>query len=54
MKRYLASFHGRTKGALGIRYNIETIVEAEDKEKARIRLYDNYEHITGLILTELL
>lgn len=48
--RYKAQFTGRTAGAIGISYPIATEVEAEDREGARLALYDRYEHIAGLTL----
>lgn len=49
---YMAKFTGRNVGADGIFYPIETEVRAENPEAARIALYDRYEHIAGLKLTE--
>ena len=52
MKDYLARFFGRTNGAIGIRYNIETHVSGKNKEDARIKLYDRFEHISELELLD--
>ena len=41
-------FNGRTKGAIGIFYWIDTEVEAKDLEEARMKLYDKYEWILFL------
>jgi hypothetical protein len=51
--RYRAEFWGRTIGAIGVtsRYVVE--VEADNLEAARLKLYDTYEHISGLRLTPL-
>lgn len=53
MKTYQAIFYGRKVAADGIRYLIETTVEADNKESARLRLYDHYEHISDLVLHEI-
>jgi hypothetical protein len=52
MKTYTARFYGRLKGALGVSYWIETQVEVDAIETARIKLYDRYEHISHLTLTD--
>jgi hypothetical protein len=52
MKNYRASFTGRKVGAIGITYFIIDYVEAENEEQARLKLYDRYEHITGLKLDD--
>lgn len=52
MKTYRAVFQGRAKGALGIFYPMSTEVTAENEEAARLRLYDRFEHISSLRLTE--
>lgn len=52
MKRYTASFTGRKVGAIGITYYIQDWVEAENEEQAKLKLYDKYEHITGLNLRD--
>ena len=52
MKTYTAKFTGRKVGAIGIFYPITTTVQAENEEAARLKLYDKYEHIMGLKLTE--
>jgi hypothetical protein len=44
-KRFRVSFHGRTKGAIGICYRITDNVWAQDVEGARLALYDKYEQI---------
>ncbi len=51
MTTYTATFVGRTKGAIGIFYRINTTVTADNPEAARLALYDRFEHITGLHLT---
>ena len=51
--KYLATFVGRTRGAIGIFYPISTEVEAETPEAAELKLYDTHEHIQGLRFVEL-
>lgn len=53
MKTYKAKFTGRTKGAIGIFYRIETTVTGENEEQARLNLYDRFENISSLVLTPL-
>ena len=53
MKKYQANFTGREVGAIGIFYDIKHVVEANNQEEAKIKLYDYYEHINNLSLTEL-
>lgn len=53
MPKYRISFRGRTLGAIGIMYPIVAEVEAEDQEKATLRLYDKYEHIQQPIIEEI-
>jgi hypothetical protein len=53
MKTYRARFSGRTKGAIGIFYHITDLVQGTDKKNAELNLYDKYEHISALTLTEL-
>lgn len=45
MPKYRIKFTGRTLGAIGIMYPITAEVEAENTEKAILKLYDKYEHI---------
>ncbi len=54
MNRYRAQFIGREIGAIGITYRIDTFVEGLNRENARINLYNRYEHISHLRLTECL
>jgi hypothetical protein len=51
MLRYQCSFVGREVGAIGIFYPIVHTVESETKldgEQIRLKLYDNFEHISEL------
>lgn len=52
MKTYKATFTGREVNAIGIFYPITTTVQGANEEQARINLYDRYDHIMGLVLTE--
>lgn len=52
MKTFKVTFYGRTKNALGIRYNITDTVQAEKIEDVRLALYDKYEHICNLKIEE--
>lgn len=51
--KYKARFVGRKLGAIGIFYPIETVVEAETMQAAKLKLCDSYEHIQGLAFTEI-
>jgi hypothetical protein len=53
MKTYKARFYGREKGAIGIFYHITAFVNGNDEHDANIKLYDTYDHITGLELEEI-
>lgn len=50
--RYSASFIGCTRGAIGIHHRIGTSVEATSPENARYKLYEAYDHIQDLMLTD--
>lgn len=45
---FIVSGYGRKVGAIGIRTAFSCEVEAQDAEDARIRVYDQYEHITDM------
>jgi hypothetical protein len=45
-----AEFNGRQKGAIGIFHPVVCMVTADSRDKAIIRLYDNWECITDLKL----
>ena len=47
-KCYRVKFVGRRVGAIGIRYNIETLVFAASEDDARNRLYERFEHISAI------
>ena len=50
---YSVEFIGRKKNAIGITYPIQTYVEAENKEEANLKLYDNFDHIMFARYTKL-
>lgn len=53
MKTYRAYFTGRKVGSIGIIDSSQSdTVQARDKVQAMRKLYDKYEHISGLKLTE--
>jgi len=52
MKTYKARFYGRTINAIGIFYWIEVEVQGENEEQARLNLYEKYDHISRLTLSE--
>lgn len=51
--KYVATFNGKRKNADGISYQITTTVEGDNKDEARINLYDRFDHIIGLKLEEI-
>jgi hypothetical protein len=60
IKTYTVSFNGRKVGAIGIFYKIHEVVKASKNapkneiiKEIRMKLYDNYEHITGLKISDL-
>ena len=53
MKTYLAKFHGRKVGAIGITYDIEARCYGNDPVEAHLELYNRYEHINRWELTEI-
>ncbi len=54
MKRFLFEFTGREVGAIGVMQEFSVIVNADNEESARLTIYDTHEHITQLIVTELI
>jgi hypothetical protein len=53
MKTYRAEFTGREKNAIGIFYPITDEVKGENEEQAGLNLYDKWEHVHGLKLTQI-
>lgn len=51
-KKYKAKFHGRTINAIGICYWITDEVQGLNEDDARINLYEKYDHIMHLELSE--
>jgi hypothetical protein len=45
MKNFKIQFTGKQKNAIGKSYKITETVEAENIDNAKLKLYDNYEHI---------
>jgi hypothetical protein len=50
-RKYKANFEGRERGAIGIFYPISTTTEGYNEDEAKLKLYDNFEHIKNLKLT---
>ena len=50
LKKFKCSFVGRLSTAIGKTYKIKEVIEAVNEEEATKKLYDKYEHITGLII----
>ncbi len=53
MKHYTAKFTGRKRDSIGIFYPITCTVSGDDPATARLNLYDRFEHILNLELTEI-
>jgi len=49
--KYKAKFNGRKINAVGIFYDIETTVDGDNEEQARLNLYERFDHIMKLKLT---
>lgn len=45
MKKYTISFTGKERNAIGISSKFTVTVEAEDEDKAILKLYDKFDHI---------
>jgi len=52
MKKFKFSFTGRQAGAIGIFYKIVDTYEAKDIHEALSLLYEDYDHISGLICND--
>ncbi len=46
--KWKAQFFGRLKGAIGMCYWFEVVVDAPDGDAARLKLYDTHEHVDHL------
>jgi hypothetical protein len=56
MKTYNVTFTGRQKNAIGIFYKISISIQAPKDataEEIRLKLYDDYEHISNLKIKNL-
>ena len=51
-KTYEIHFNGREVNAIGITYPITQTVEAENEEKAILKIYDKFDHIHVIRITE--
>ena len=51
--KFLCRFYGRKVNAIGIFYDVETIVRALNKESVKLELYVTYEHIHRLTIEEI-
>lgn len=52
MNTYDITGSGRRVGAIGIFYKFKLILHANNLEEANEKLYEKYEHISGLNITE--
>lgn len=52
MKIYKVRFIGRHVGAIGAFARISTTVKAESEEQARLKLYEEYQDISQLEISE--
>jgi len=53
MNKYLVKFKGRKLNAIGKFYNISETIEASNETNLKVKIYDNYEHITNLTIKEI-
>ena len=51
-RRYVVRFFGRKAGALGTRSWVDAEVYADDPEAARLAIYQKYEHLSDVTITE--
>lgn len=52
MKQYIARFTGRKVGAIGITSYTVVYVKGKNEVDATLKLYEKYEHIQGLKLSD--
>lgn len=45
MNTYMITFKGRGSGAIGKVYDISVVRSGKDVEEAKLKIYDNYEHV---------
>lgn len=53
MRKFKLTFKGRKLGAIGTFSNFTVKQHADNPDEAGIALYDNFEHITELTVTEI-
>ena len=51
-RRYTVRFFGRKVGALGTRSWVYAEIYADDPEAARVAIYQKYEHLSDVTITE--
>ena len=51
MSGFILMFSGRPVGTLGIGQRVKTVIDATTPEQAYKRLYDRFEHVSGLRIT---
>lgn len=54
MKDYVAHFRAKYKNSIGKQYSHCASVKAKSKDEARMKLYEDFEHITHLVLKEVM
>lgn len=50
-RKFIATFHGRQVGAIGIRYGTSAPCQGTDENDAIRDLYNRWEHISDLVMT---
>jgi hypothetical protein len=53
LRKFQVTFCGRKLNAIGRFENYTIVVSAKNEEKARLKLYDNYDHIQILKVKEI-
>lgn len=51
MNKYKIEFTGKIKGAIGSFQKFSVVVEAKNTKEAVIKLYDDYDHVHGPIVS---
>ena len=51
MSGFIMMFIGRQVGSLGLGQRVKTVIDATTPEQAYERLYDRFEHVSGLRIT---
>jgi len=52
MKIYKVKFIGRHIGAIGSFVRFSTTIKSENEEQAKLKLYEEYEHVQHLEISE--